>query len=155
MLGRLTVSTVHVLSVLLCLGAASTARAAQQDETSELEAPAAADKPVGAVNIGIVAGYGLAMLGPGTLTAQNPYAGGFGVQVDHQFESGIVLGFGVITSWEKRFRAPPTHKASFNQRNTHATCSGTLGSGTTFACMRWAAGLICDLPFGSGQRSRV
>ena len=82
-----------LLSVLL-LCAATTARAAPQDETSKLEASSTADKSTGAVNLGILAGYGLAMLGAGTLTAENPYGAGFGLQVDYQFDTGVVLGFG-------------------------------------------------------------
>lgn len=83
-----------VLSAVLTVCATSAVRAAPRDETSELQAPNETDESTRPVNMGIVAGYGLAMLGAGTLTAENPYGTGFGVQLDYQFDSGVVLGFG-------------------------------------------------------------
>jgi hypothetical protein len=82
------------LSAVLIACATSVVRAAPRDETSEVKHPGSTDASTGPVNMGIVAGYGLAMLGAGTLTAENPYGTGFGVQLDYQFDSGVVLGFG-------------------------------------------------------------
>ncbi|HET8939131.1 MAG TPA: hypothetical protein VFN67_37055 [Polyangiales bacterium] len=80
--------------MLLLLCAASAVRAAPQDQVGEFEGSNADHHSTGPVNMGVVVGYGIAMLGAGTLTAENPYGTGFGVQLDYQFDTGVVLGFG-------------------------------------------------------------
>jgi hypothetical protein len=85
------------------------ARAADDDSNADVDAeqgeqgakatqePAAATEPAaasGSANLGVLVGYGLSMLGSGTLTTDNPYSVGFGAQLDYQFPVGLVLGIG-------------------------------------------------------------
>jgi opacity protein-like surface antigen len=60
-------------------------------ESSAAAEPAAAS---GSANLGVLVGYGLSMLGAGTLTTDNPYGVGFGAQLDYQLPVGLVLGVG-------------------------------------------------------------
>jgi hypothetical protein len=80
-----------VLILLVVFGYAAPAWAAPDEPRVEAMDPIAQGN-ARPLNIGVLAGYGMALGGP--LTLMNPYGTGFGLQVDYMFESQFVLGIG-------------------------------------------------------------